>query len=62
MGRDPKTTEPLTVEERAVGLHNAVSERRGLPMWNDVGDDIRASWIKCVEDCDEIGRGVSYED
>ena len=61
---DPKsqTTEPLTLEERAAIIHNSLAERHGLPKWDDCDAHIQASWIKCVQDCDEVAKGITYDE
>ena len=51
-----------TMEERAALLHNGLAKELGFPMWDDVADDIRASWIKCIQECDEAGMSIIDED
>lgn len=57
-----QTTRPLTAEERAKLIHNGLAKRRGLPLWEECDDEVRAMWIKAVEDMDEVARGITYED
>lgn len=52
----------LTIKDRASLIHNTLAKGRGLPLWDECDEDVQESWIKCVEECDEIARGITYED
>jgi hypothetical protein len=52
----------VSITERAKELHNYVAALHGLPSWDDCDDEVRRNWIKGIEECDKIGRGITYED